>query len=385
MTRIAFARHTGCLTLALALPALLSPLPAAQPPPPISPEIHSDRSVTFRLAAPNAAVVKLNLEGAAASAPLQRGTDGTWAVTIGPLEPDFYAYSFLVDGVPAADANNPATKPNLMWLSNVLHVPGPRSLSWELNDVPHGELHHHFYRSSICGDDRDYVVYTPPGYDPARAEPYPTLYLLHGFSDEASSWSTVGRANVILDNLIAQGRAKPMVVVMPLGYGDLEIVRKARAGNGNMRSGGMALMARNGQLFEDTLLRELIPRLEREYHLSGRREDRAVTGNSMGGGEALRAGLNHPDIFAWVGSFSAGGLSEDIPAEFARIDPAQDATLKLLWVACGEDDALYPFNQRIRAFFTSKGIHPTELTTPQGHVWMVWRRNLTQFVPLLFR
>jgi len=358
---------------------------SAQPPPHlVSPEVHPDHSVTFRLVSPGATKVRLNLEGMPASF-LQRDTAGVWTLTTPPLESDYYGYSFSVDGLPTLDPNNMSVKPGVLSLSNFLHVPGPATLSWELGQVPHGEVHHHFYHSAICGDDRDYLVYTPPGYDPSGAERYPTLYLLHGFGDDATGWIVSGRANVILDNLIAENKAKPMVVVMPLGYGAMEIVAKARAGNNNMRAGGMPLFLRNGDLFQKALLEEVMPQVEKEYRLSPAREDRAITGLSMGGGESLQTGLAHPDLFGWVGAFSAGGLPEDIPADFAAIDPAKDQQLKLLWIACGTADGLYPFNQKLRAYFTSKGIPHTDISTPRAHVWMVWRRNLTAFAPLLFR
>jgi enterochelin esterase family protein len=184
----------------------------------VSPAVHDDRSVSFRLYAPNAQRVALSLEGYPLAA-LHKDAGGVWSVTTVPLEPDYYCYGFLIDGQGFSDPNNAVTRPNLIWPGSFLHVPGPASLSWEMNDVPHGEIHHHFYRSAAGGDDRDYWVYTPPGYSRVAARPYPALYLLHGFSDDSSAWTAIGRVNIILDNLIAQHRAKPMVIVMPSGYG----------------------------------------------------------------------------------------------------------------------------------------------------------------------
>src|SRR5258708_1026177 len=178
----------------------------------ISPEVHADRTVTFRFRAPNAKEVFLSLEGAQ-HMPMQKNEQGVWSVTTAALEPDLYGYSFAADGVTLLDPGNPVVKPNYIYTQNVVHVPGPASLSWEINNVPHGEIHHHFYHSGIVGDDRDYYVYTPPSYDPMVKKVYPVLYLLHGFSDDASGWTVVGRANVILDNLIAQGKATPMIMV----------------------------------------------------------------------------------------------------------------------------------------------------------------------------
>jgi hypothetical protein len=197
--------------------------------------VHADRRVTFRFRAPNAKEVFVAREGAERLA-MQKDDQGVWSATTQALEPDIYGYTFLADGVTLIDPSNHLTKPNLLWASSAVHVPGPPSLPWEIADVPHGTLHRHFYRSGIVGDDRDYYVYTPPGYDTAAATRYPVLYLLHGFSDEANGWTAVGRAHVILDNLIAQGKAKPMLMVMPLGYGAPEIVR---AGFGGFREPGL--------------------------------------------------------------------------------------------------------------------------------------------------
>ena len=159
---------------------------------------------------------------------MQKDEQGIWSATIGPLQPDTYGYSLSVDGVGLIDPSNQLMKPNLLNTESAVHVPGPPSapLPWEVADVPHGQIHHHFYRSKIVGDDRDFYVYTPPGYSAAARQDYPVLYLLHGFSDSANGWSEVGQANVILDNLIAQGKAKPMIVVMPLGYGDMEVIKR---------------------------------------------------------------------------------------------------------------------------------------------------------------
>ena len=180
---------------------------------------------------------------------------------------------------------------------------GPASLPWEVTGVPRGAVHHHFYRSGVVGDNRDFYVYTPPGYDLKAKRPYPVLYLLHGYSDDASGWTAVGRAHVILDNLIAQGKAKPMLVVMPLGYGAPEIVSR----NGpRLRDPG--LRQRNFDKFRDALLAEVIPEVEKSYRVAKDRGSRAIAGLSMGGAESLYTGLNALDRFAWVGAFSSGGL-----------------------------------------------------------------------------
>jgi enterochelin esterase family protein len=202
----------------------------------VSPEVHPDNTVTFRLRAPNAHDVKLAREGTDPVA-MHRDDQGVWSVTTAPLPPDYYGYSFMVDGERTLDTFNHGLVPNLITPGNYVHVPGT-SLSWEITDVPRGEIHHHFYKSTVADDERDYYVYTPPGYNPAAKTTFPVLYLLHGFSDDASGWTAVGHMNVILDNLIAQGKARAMIVVMPLGYGTLEIVRNGWGGSATIRRYG---------------------------------------------------------------------------------------------------------------------------------------------------
>ena len=195
----------------------------------VSPEVHPDGRVTFRLRAPNAKEVVLRCEGTKGG-PMEKGAGGVWSMTTEPLKPDIYAYSFQVDGLHTIDPANPLLKYNLLNTDSQVHVPGPATLPWEINNVPHGVIHRHLYRSAIVGDECPFLVYTPPGYDPAAKEPYPVLYLLHGYSDAEDAWISVGRANIILDNLIAQGKAKPMLIVMPLGYGNKEVIANGWAG-----------------------------------------------------------------------------------------------------------------------------------------------------------
>jgi enterochelin esterase family protein len=272
-------------------------------------------------------------------------------------------------------------KPNLLSTENAVHVPGPPSLPWELNDVPHGEVHHHFYRSTVAQDDRDLYVYTPPAYDPAAQKSYPVLYLLHGYSDDASGWTAVGHMNVILDNLIAQGKAKPMIVVMPLGYGTMEIIRAGWGGLGNHPE----VREQNLSRFREALLTEVMPKVESEYRITKDRNSRAIAGLSMGGAESLLTGLNNLDKFAWIGAFSAGGIPDGFDKGFPNLDSKANLQIKLLWVACGTDDRLIKPNRDFRDWLKSKGINHTDIETPGMHTWMVWRRNLTEFAPLLFR
>jgi enterochelin esterase-like enzyme len=358
--------------------------PPAQPPAPlVSPEVHADGSVTFRLRDPNAAEVKLGREwDQTAYAPMQKDDQGVWSITTPPLTPDYYGYVFVADGVTLLDPSNHDLVPNLLSPANVVHVPGPLSLPWELNDVPHGVIHHHFYKSAVAQDNRDYYVYTPPNYDPARKKSYPVLYLLHGYSDDAGGWTAVGRANVILDNLIAQGKAKPMIVVMPLGYGTMKFVEMGWNAWGSRHT---ELRDTNFKKFSEALLTEVMPRVEGEYRIIKNRNARAIAGLSMGGSESLLTGLNNPDKFSWVGAFSSGGIPEDFQKDFPALDAKANQQLHLLWIACGTEDHLITVNRALREWLKTKGVKATEIETPGNHTWMVWRRNLTEFAPLLFK
>jgi len=343
----------------------------------VSPEVHVDRRVTFRFRAPNAEKVFLRLEGAK-SLPMQKNDDGIWNATIEPVEPDYYGYSFIVDGVNLSDPSNSAIEHNLWRPLSEVHVPGPSLLPWEVKDVPHGTVHQHFYRSRVVGDDRDFYVYTPAGYDPGAKKRYPVLYLLHGLSHDASSWTDVGRAQIILDNLIAEGKAKRMIVVMPLGYGAPEILLDRAPGPGDL-----VLRQRNYDRFSETLLTEVMPQVENTYRVS--KDRRAIAGLSMGGTESLLTGLNNIDRFAWIGAFSSGGMSDDFNAPFPKLDSSANEKLHLLWISCGIDDSLIEPNRKFREWLKSKGVRHSDIETPGHHTWMLWRHNLAEFAPLLFQ
>ena len=367
--------------LAIAQDAKPAPTPPPQRPPWLdTPEVHSDNSVTFRFLAPNAQEVKLAREGAEPLA-MQKDDKGVWTVNAAPLPPDYYGYSIIVDGMRSLDPYNHGLVPNLLSPGNFVHVPGPPSLPWELNDVPHGEVHHHFYRSTAANDQRDFYVYTPPGYEPSAKKTYPVLYLLHGYSDDASGWTAVGRANVILDNLIAQGKAKPMIVVMPLGYGTMEVIRVGWGGISNHPE----VREESFQKFREALLTEVMPKVESEYRVTTDRNSRAIAGLSMGGAESLRTGLNGLDKFAWIGAFSAGGMPDEFEKVFPGLDAKANQQIRLLWIACGTEDRLITPNRNLREWLKTKGVLHVDIETPGMHTWMVWRRNLAEFAALLFR
>jgi enterochelin esterase-like enzyme len=375
---LVFSLFTLC-ALAPAQQAKPAQPPAPQRPPWLdTPEVHSDNTVTFRFLAPNAQEVKLAREGTEPVA-MQKDDKGVWSVTTAPLPPDYYGYSIVVDGVRMLDPFNHLLVPNLLTPANAVHVPDA-SLPWDVNDVPRGEVHHHFYNSVVAGDQRDFYVYTPPGYDPTAKTTYPVLYLLHGYSDDASGWTAVGHANVIFDNLIAQGKAKPMIVVMPLGYGTMEIIKLGWGAWGHTD-----VRDKNFSRFREALLTEVIPKVESEYRVTKDRSARAIAGLSMGGSESLLTGLNNLDRFAWVGAFSSGGMPDEFEKDFPGLDAKANQQLRLLWIACGTEDRLITVNRNLREWLKTKGVQHTDIETPGMHTWMVWRRNLAEFVGLLFR
>lgn len=368
-------RTLGCLLLTASLG-----LSQEQPKHVQSPEVQSDGRVTFRLLAPNAQQVAVNIEGQSAPLPMHKDETGLWSVTSPALAPNIYGYSFTADGSRVIDPANPTVKLNLLNLSNAVEVPGAAPMPWDQSDIPHGEVHHHFYHSAVVGDNRDYFVYTPPGYDATAKRTYPVLYLLHGFSDDASGWTSVGKANLILDTLIAANRAKPMIVVMPLGYGAPEILSRSGPSFSNA-----SLRDRNMTAFRSALIDEVIPAVERSYRVDTDRNARAIAGLSMGGAESLFTGLNRLDKFSWVSSFSAGGMGDDYSAVFPKADEKMNAELHLLWIACGTEDRLIESNRKMIAWLKGQGVTLTAVETPGMHTWMLWRQNLITLAPLLFQ
>jgi enterochelin esterase-like enzyme len=355
---------------------------AQQPPPVKSPEVHSDGRVTFRLRAPDAHKLLVSLEGVKDPFTMQKDDTGVWSYTTGALAPNLYGYEFKADGVSLIDPSNSAIKPNLLHLTNIVLVPGPSPLPWEQRDIPHGAIQHHFYKSNVVGDNRDYYVYTPPGYDPNGQALYPVLYLLHGYSDDASGWTAVGKANFILDALIAEGKAKPMIVVMPLGYGAPEIVQRPLFSLSSEKRAELGEL--NITRFRQALIEEVIPAVEKDYRAAKDRDSRAIAGLSMGGAESLMTGLNRLDLFSWIGSFSAGGLKPNFESDFPQLNSSANDKIHLLWIACGTEDGLITPNRQVISWLKGKGIQLTAIETPGMHTWMVWRHNLIDFAPLLF-
>ncbi len=349
---------------------------------PISPMVHANRTVTFQFHDAHAKSVRLEL-GGIPTTPLHEKAHGLWTLTVGPLAPEIYSYAFTVDGVRILDPMNPWIKPNIFYSASMFLVPGNPPSLWQDCDVPHGVVHRHYYYSRVVKDNRDYYVYTPPGYNPLAPKLYPVLYLLHGYSDEADAWTKVGRANFVLDNLLARRQAEPMLVVMPLGYGDMEII--ARTGPGLFNT---TLWRRNMNGFRSALLTEVMPRVQKAYNVRADRDHTAIAGLSMGGGEALTVGLNNLNRFAWVGAMSAylGTKGPDFSSIFSNFNKKANGHLRLLCLACGQQDTLVgPTNRNLDAWLTARGIDYTKVWTPGQHAWRVWRGNLCTLAPLLFR
>lgn len=364
--------------LALALLAVPQDAGALQPALK-SHEANPDRSVTFRLYAPTAASVTVGVDYDRAI-PMAKGGDGVWTYTTPPLLPALHMYNFTSDGTAVLDPLNPAVDPCLRLLTNEVTVPGPAQM-WDVADVPHGVVHRHMYRTAVIqgleGDAEKYYVYTPPGYDPKSPKKYPVLYLLHGWTHVAESWMQCGQADHILDNLDARGRIVPMIVVMPLNYGDMDFVTGADQWDDPSK------VEHNLATFSTAFLTEIIPQVEARYNASPRRADRAIAGLSMGGGQSLVIGLRHPDVFGWVGGFSAAVVYKDLDAELPNMSPR--TAPELLWVSCATGDGLFPAAKGFVAWLKAKGMSPMDVETDGVHNWAVWRDNLVHFAPLLFR
>jgi enterochelin esterase-like enzyme len=358
-----------------------------------SPEVSTDGKVTFHLRAPNAKEVVVT--GIGERLPMQKDEQGVWSATTGVLKPDIYLYHFSVDGLSINDPGNPLHQSSYSNLGpSMVTVPG--SAAWEPAEGPHGVVSHHIYKSAAVGADRDYYVYTPPNYDPARKEAYPVFFVLHGLGDDSAAWLNVGAANFILDNLINSGKAVPMVMVNTLGYGTPEGPRTA------MNAGMLPA-------FSTAVLDEVLPQVEKSYHVSKDPKKHAIAGLSMGGAEATFIGLNHLDKFAYVGSFSgayvmwpraeaapapaAGGgrggralVDADIEKNFPHLDAKAAPQLRLLWIACGTDDSLIGVNRQFKTWLKARNVPFTEKEVPgMAHVWPLWRQNLAEMTPLLFK
>jgi enterochelin esterase-like enzyme len=363
-----------CLALLLAAPAW----PQAQPPDTlVSPEVRADRRATFRVRAPKAAQVTFfgDWMPAGAEERMSKDAAGVWSVTLGPLEPGIYLYTFSVDGLTIADPVNPRIKLRSRTSASMVEVPAEPPALWQARDVPHGAVEINWQKSKVIGGQTRWIwVYTPPGYEKQRARRYPVLYLFHGSNDIAGGWVLAGCANFILDNLLAENKAVPMIVVMPYGHAvPFGSPREAQA--------------KNTALFEEYLLKDVMPLVESKYRVAPGRQKRAIAGLSMGGGQSLSIGFNHLELFSAVGAFSAAA-----PADFeTRFAPAlkdakaTNARLSMLWIGCGRQDSLFSRSEKLSELLNARQIRHTFRATPGAHTYTVWRQYLGEFVPLLFK
>ena len=342
---------------------------------PVSPEVHADRTVTFRLRAPKAAEVAVSGEFGA-SGKMTKDDKGIWSVTVGPLAPNIYDYGFNVDGLRILDAANPDFKNPT---TSLLLVPGAEPRPYELRKVAHGNVTMHWYDSKAAGVTRRIYVYTPPGYG-TSGEKYPVLYLLHGSGDNEGMWTLSGHANLILDNLLADGKAKPAVIVMPNGH----VPRPAAtaAGTGDMS----AERNRTMSVFENDLLGDVMPLVEASYRVYTDPAHRAIAGLSMGGGQSATIGLNHPELFGYVGVWSMGAREPDTQFKtLVEKKALSDKNLKLLWIGCGKSDGLFPGAEVMDKWMTEHNVKHVWRPSEGAHQWPVWRMYLSEFLPLLFK
>jgi enterochelin esterase-like enzyme len=346
-----------------------------------SPVVQSDRRVTFNLTAPDARKVQLtspdfNLSGGTIEfvnlgPEFKKDANGVWSVTVGPLNPGLFRYTFLVDGVSTVDPRNPDATEDLSGVESILRVPGNDFM--DVKNVPHGALSKVWYYSSALGRTRRMTVYTPPGYEAGSAK-YPVFYLLHGAGGSDDAWASVGAANFILDNLIAAKKAKPMIVVMPDGHigSTFDVTQMGKDG------------------FVPDFLNDIVPYVERNYRVTANRANRAIAGLSMGGAQTLSIALPHLDMFSAIGVFSSGlfnGADDALVKDNLKAldNAALKKDLKVLWTGIGKNDSLaMPANDAMLKVLQDHGFKVDSHTTDGAHDWVNWQKYLNEFAPLLF-
>ena len=359
----------------------------------LSPEVQPDRHVVFRIYAPEARNIHLagtDIPGnTMPGATLTKGENGVWEATLGPIEPGAYRYNFNVDGVAVIDPRNPSISESNNNVWSLFYIPGTEFM--DTRDVPHGAVAAVTYYSSVLKKWRRMHVYTPPGYDSGQGK-FPIFYLLHGAGDCDESWTSVGRAGFILDNLIAEKKARPMVIVMPAGH-----TSRTMGGRG---AGGRGAGGRDE--FVDEFLTDIMPYAEHHYRVYTERQRRAIAGLSMGGGQTLNIALPHLDKFAYVGVYSSGifgivpmgrgGAPAAAPAgpsweeqHTADLDNPAKKGLRLLWFSTGVDDGLMPTTKATVAMLKKHGFEPVFKESPGAHTWINWRNYLNEFAPQLFQ
>jgi enterochelin esterase family protein len=358
----------------------------------VSPQVNADKTITLRFRAPNAKTVEVigEIEGKP-SYPMTKDDNGIWTATIGPLAPDIYNYQFRIDavngqgGVIAMDPQNPSVKLGFGGFppASLVEVPADGLVFDDAKPVPHGTVRFETYESKSIGGPRTVWIYTPPGYDRGTTR-YPVFYLLHGSGNIDSSWILTGRANYIMDNLIAEGKSKPMILVMPYGYNTTGV------GTGPVQSAAPAPGPGGGQQnspFAKDFLADLMPYVEKSYRTLTTADNRAIGGLSMGGGQTIAIGFTHPDVFHSIVVMSAGAQNADQTyPDFFKDVAATNKKIKMLWVGVGKDDTLVGAQAKaLDATLTAKGVKHTFILSDGRHEWVVWRHHLNEVAPQLFR
>lgn len=366
--------------------------------PVVSPEIHDNSTVTFRLKAPKAVRVQITgdflpeQQGQKFNGPriadLREGEGGVWEYTTPePLAPELYSYSFIVDGLRMNDPGNIYLIRDVSTLTNVFIIGGGRADLYKVNDVPHGTVSRIWYNSSALGMERRMTVYTPAGYE-TGGKRYPVFYLLHGMGGDEEAWVSLGRTSQILDNLIAQGKAKPMIVVMTNGNAALEAA-PGESSLGMVQPTTKLAKTMEGS-FEESFP-EVVKFVDKNYRTIKSKSARAIAGLSMGGYHSLHISKQYPDMFDYVGLFSAAIM----PNKDAKSPVYEDMEGKLkvqfskkpalYWIAIGKADFLYKANEEFRKLLDNQGYKYTYYETGEGHIWKNWRIYLTEFAPMLFK
>lgn len=370
---------------------LISGLVLGQPPTGpfiISPQVYVDGYISFSYLNPNAREVKLSGQFLKSDIQMRRDSLGIWTVRVGPISPDIYPYSFIVDGVSVMDPANADFFPNERFKASLVYVPGEQPQDYAIKNVPHGTVAYRYY-PSLAGSTGTVLVYMPPGYANNSSNKYPVFYLTSGTTDTEETFFKVGRVNFILDNLIAEGKAKPMIVVMPYGNPAARIAEQKlepKPEDPRSREGKEAIDRSN--LFEQDLLSHVIPYVEKNYRVLDDRHSRAIGGFSRGGGQTLRAGFGNLDKFAWICCYSAYLSGEEMDGRFRNVYEHPQKTnrdISLLWVSVGKDDFLYKQTTEFLDFLEAKHVNHKTMITDGGHTWMNVKKYFIETAQLLFK
>ena len=336
-----------------------------------APLVSKDGNVRFTLTATNTKEVLLRGDWGEGQVPMVKDDKGDWTLEM-QLKPQIYSYTLLVDGVRTLDPDNTQLKVGHLAIASSIEVPGTPPMLWQMRDVPHGDVTSITYRSTATGDQRRVMIYTSPGYQPNQATKLPVLYLLHGKGGHEHIWVQYGRANLIADNLLAEGRMQPMIIVMSKGHAYQQ---------GEVEVDGVRLPS----VFTEELLETIVPLVEKRFQVRTDQPNRAIMGLSMGGDQSFRIGLGHLDLFSHVGILSARGRDSEVLAGLAADPALASAKLKMLWVACGRFDRGFEEVQKLDDDLTKAGIHHDFEPSDGAHDWVSWREYPTETLPLLFR